>query len=169
MKISAEKVGFHVANIAFAHNWKIAKKAFLNSSWFKGDKKSLQDELLVFLFFCGDFSLLFTGIKNENVLKRMRNSYIRMWQAFVRKVSPTALIKYDEHFKKYVTALHGEGKSIQTKRYEDFGSGTIGRLFLKLSGCDSMDIKLFVTETWSSTTINIVNYIREMNEKHGVI
>jgi hypothetical protein len=167
--ITAEKIGHHIANRVFHHNWRSARRALFDPSWPKGAKESVRDEFLVFLYFCGDFSLLFTGIHNDSVFKRMRDSYIRMWQSFVIRVSPTALEKCDKRLSNYLKALRGEGIIMSPKRYDDFISRTIGRLFISLSGLDTLDVKLFATKTWSATTLEIANYVREMNERYGVV
>jgi hypothetical protein len=157
MPITAEELSRHIADLIFSNNWKETRQRFFNIPNFKGDDRKLVDELLLFLFFCGDISILLCDYKDESILIRTRNKYKQLWVKFAKKISLTVLDKLDSHFITYNNVL---------ENYDDVSGKTlawfIGKEFCVNCDIQTIDVAMYVSSVFNLLNTTTVKFIRDI-------
>ena len=168
MALSVEEVAYYVAGLAFAEDWKKTQKQFLDLGWFKGRKKELQDELLVFLYFVGDLGIFGANLENKLIDQRIRSAHQRLWEVFAQKISNTVMQKKNTRFKEYLSALENkdalESKSLRVISFAE----VLGRQFTKCCCAEGIDVMLFAGEFCHLKMMAISKYIKQMDNEYGI-
>ena len=102
-KVSAEEIGYLLADITYIHFWKKGHKTIFKNPFISNDKrklKQLKAELLIAIYFIGNF-IICSEQASRDIGERMSTSYFDTWEAFAERHSSIASNKFNERMDKY--------------------------------------------------------------------
>jgi hypothetical protein len=170
MSLSAEETSLHVADIVFSMNWKERVKGFTDIfKQYKGSKNDLKDEILIYLYFIGDYSICAAQLGSEAVTNKMRSAFDVYWKEFANKKQPSAINNLELRIAWYENGVEkffkqDDNVTVQPKPMGWF----VAKELCKACQTESIYEVMYAAGVFTALVKSAVEFIRDVDRDEGI-